>query len=136
VAAAADYFFTRPWLGTLVSVLLNAFPFAREGPVRPSLEWCGRLLDDGWSLVVFPEGTRSPDGEIAPFRPGIGLMALELDVPIVPVRLRGAHNAWPKGRALPRRGSVTIEFGRPLRFRHGTDYAHAIRILEAAVRAL
>lgn len=136
VAAAADYFFVRRWLGITVSVLLNAFPFSREGAVRPTLEWCGHLVDEGWSLVVFPEGTRSTTGDIAPFRPGIGLMAVDLAVPVVPVRLQGTYGALPKGQAWPRHHPVTVTFGRPLRFPRDTPYQEATRTIEAAVRAL
>jgi long-chain acyl-CoA synthetase len=136
VAAADDYFFARRWLGLTVALLLNAFPFSRSGAVRPTLEHCGRLLDEVWSLVVFPEGTRSVDGRIAPFRPGIGLMSVELDVPIVPVRLRGTYESLPKGSRWPRAERVRVSFGEPLRFERGTSYAAATEAIEAAVRAL
>lgn len=136
VAAAADYFFSRRWLGLVVSLVLNAFPFARVGSVRPTLEWCGRLVDEGWSILVFPEGTRSATGEIGPFRSGIGLMAVELEVPVVPIRLRGTYEALAKGRAWPKRGEVTVTFGRPLRFPQGSPYEEASRAIESAVRAL
>lgn len=136
VAAAEDYFFARGWLGLAVSVFLNAFPFSRTGAVRPTLEWCGRLVDGGWSLLVFPEGTRSLNGEIAPFRSGIGLMALELGVPVVPVRVRGTYESLPKGQFWPRAGRISVSFGAPLRFPPGTSYEEAARGIEAAVRGL
>ena len=136
VAAAADYFFENRWLGGLVALLLNAFPFSRTGAVRSTLEHCGELLDDGWSIVVFPEGTRSATGEIGSFRPGMGLMAVELGVPVVPVRVRGTFGALPKGRGMPRRSPLRVTFGRPLRFPPGFGHDAAAKAIEAAVRAL
>ena len=115
VAAAADYFFRTRALACTVSLLLNAFPFSREGAVRSSLERCGDLADHGWSVLVYPEGTRSPTGDLQPFRSGIGLLATELHVPVVPIGVEGTHELLPKGRRLPRRGPVTVRFGRPLR---------------------
>ncbi len=136
VAAAADYFFARRWLGLLVSLVLNAFPFPRVGAMRSTLEWCGRLLDDGWSLLVFPEGTRSLTGGMGPFKPGIGLMAQELEVAVVPVRVRGTRAALPKGGRLPRPGPLRVTFGAPLRFSRGDRPEDATRAIEAAVRGL
>lgn len=136
VAAAADYFYRRCELGALVSLLLGAFPLVRQGPARASLEYCGELVDDGWSVLVYPEGTRSASGRMAPFKPGIGLLAVELGVPVVPVRLVGTAARLPKGGRWPRRGPVAVRFGRPLRFAPDTPYAEAAARLEAAVRAL
>ena len=114
VAAAADYFFRTRLLAVATPLLLNAFPFSREGSVRSSLEHCGDLADQGWSVLVYPEGTRSPDGRLQPFRTGIGLLATDLRVPVVPVGVEGTHAALPKGRRRPRRGPVTVRFGVPL----------------------
>jgi len=136
VAAAADYFFSRRWLAITVALLLNAFPFSRSGAVRATLEWCGELLDEGWSLLVFPEGTRSTDGRIGTFRTGIGLMALELGVPVVPVRVRGTYESWPKGQRWPRKHPVEVTFGPPIRLNPAMTYDAAAEMLEAAVRAL
>jgi long-chain acyl-CoA synthetase len=136
VAAAADYFFTREFLGQSVALALNAFPFSREGNIRPTIEHSAWLLDHGWSILIFPEGTRSTTGEMAPFKAGTGLLAVELQVPVVPVRLTGLHDVLPKGQAVPRRGRVTVHFGPALRFAPGTPYAEATQSIEAAVRSL
>jgi long-chain acyl-CoA synthetase len=134
VAAAADYFFTRQNLGRVVALGLNAFPFSREGNIRPTLEYCAWLLDNGWSILLYPEGTRSTSGDIGPFKPGVGLLAVELGVPVVPVRLEGLRDVLPKGRAVPRRAPVRVRFGAPLRFARGTAYADAAAAIEQAVR--
>lgn len=135
VAAAADYFFTRTMLGAAVALVLNAFPFSRSTAVRPTLEHCASLLDRGWSILLYPEGTRSTTGQIGSFKAGVGLLAVELDVPVVPVRIEGLERILPKGRTLPRRGRATITFGRPLRFEAGTSYNAATTEIEEAVRS-
>ncbi|HKC76348.1 MAG TPA: 1-acyl-sn-glycerol-3-phosphate acyltransferase, partial [Chloroflexota bacterium] len=114
VAAAADYFFADRLRGTASGLLLNAFPFSRAGAIGPTLEHCADLLDEGWSLLLYPEGTRSTTGQIGPFRTGVGLLAVELGVPIVPIRMDGLHDVLPKGRILPHRGPVTVWIGPPL----------------------
>jgi long-chain acyl-CoA synthetase len=114
VAAAADYFYRNPLLGAVVSLLLNSFPFARQGAIGASLEYCGELVDAGWSLLVYPEGTRSPTGELQPFKTGIGLLARELRVPVVPVAIRGTYAILPRGTWRPRPGPVSIRFGTPM----------------------
>jgi 1-acyl-sn-glycerol-3-phosphate acyltransferase len=111
VAAAADYFFRTRTRSLAAPLVLNAFPFSREGSVRASLERCGDLVDRGWSVLVYPEGTRSRTGELQPFRSGIGLLATELRVPIVPIGIEGTHALLPKGRRRPGRGPVTVRFG-------------------------
>ncbi len=136
VAAAADYFFRTRALRAATPLLLNGFPFAREGAVRSSLEHCGDLIDRGWSVLVYPEGTRSPTGELQPFRSGSGLLATGLRVPVVPVAVEGTHALLPKGRWRPRRGPVTVRFGRPLRFGSSDVRTDAASRLAVEVAAL
>jgi long-chain acyl-CoA synthetase len=115
VAAASDYFYSGRLRGTLASLVLNTFAFSRAGGVRASLERCGLLCDEGWSVLIYPEGTRSPDGRILPFRTGIGLLAPGLGVPVVPVSVAGGHGVLPKGSSRPRRAAVTVHFGPAIR---------------------
>jgi long-chain acyl-CoA synthetase len=136
VAAAADYFFADPWLGLGVSIVANAFPFARRGMVRESLARCAWLLDHGWSVLLFPEGTRSATGEVGPFRPGAGTLATSLGVPVIPLHIAGLQDVLPKGRLIPRHGPVTVTIGAPIQFPLDTPTATATVILENAVRAL
>jgi long-chain acyl-CoA synthetase len=114
VAAAADYFYRNRWLGGALSLLLNTFPFSREGAVRASLEHCGELADAGWSILLYPEGTRSRSGELEPFKSGIGLLASRLRLPVVPVAIVGAGVVLPKGAARPQPGAVRVTFGAPV----------------------
>ncbi len=117
VAAAADYFFNRRWKGALLSTVLNVFPFVRKGEgCRVSLDQAGRLLRSGESLLIFPEGTRSPYGHLQPFKRGIGYLAAESRVRVVPVWIEGAYAALPKGARWPQRHPVTVTFGKPISF--------------------
>ncbi|UCF76820.1 MAG: AMP-binding protein [Betaproteobacteria bacterium] len=136
VAAAADYFYRFAVLGWLASLFLNTFSFSREGAVRASLEHCGELADDGWSLLIYPEGTRSPSGDLLPFKSGIALLATGLDVPVVPIAVLGGHGVLPKGRILPRPGPVRVVFGTPLRLRHGIELEAAVSQMRGAVAEL
>ena len=136
VGAAADYFFSRRWLGVTIEIVLNAFPFSRTSAVRPTLEHCRLLLDEGWSILLFPEGTRSTTGTTGEFKSGVGLLAVELDVPVVPVHLDGLDRVLPKGRSIPRPGPVSVSFGEPIRFERGTKFDVAAKRVESEVRKL
>lgn len=137
VAAAADYFFTNPFKGLLVSTALNAFAFERKGPgCNASLDETQRLLQIGQSVLIFPEGTRSPDGQMQPFKRGVGSLALADGIPVIPVRIEGAHDAWPKGAFWPRRRQIIIRFGKPLCFSPPTEPLEVAACVERAVRNL
>ena len=97
LAAAADYFYSSKALGITTSLSLNTFPFSREGAVRSSLERVGELMDDGWSVLIYPEGTRSDTGDLLPFKSGIGLLAMGLHVPIVHIGIDGGRYIIAKG---------------------------------------
>lgn len=114
VVAARDYFFDTPWKAGFFERLLNAIPFDRHGNWESGLENCREALVAGHSLLIFPEGTRSPTGRLQEFKAGVGRLASEAGVPIVPTRIDGTHASLPKGRTLPRRGRVRVRFGRPL----------------------
>jgi len=136
VAAAADYFYRSKLIGALMTLTLGTFPFSREGAVRSSLERCGELTDDGWSLLIYPEGTRSTTGETGPFRRGIGLLATQLGVPVVPIGITGTYGVWPKGRALPTSSPVTVRIGTPIDVCVDADPVDMVERLELAVSEL
>jgi 1-acyl-sn-glycerol-3-phosphate acyltransferase len=114
VAAAADYWFKRPLLGNVVSLFLNTFPFSRTGGAQAQLHSSSQLLKSGWNLVLFPEGSRSPDGRIQEFKPGVGHLANETGTPVVPVHIRGAHRIMPKGQKLPLPAPARVRIGKPM----------------------
>ncbi len=136
VAAAADYFFASRLAGLLAPAILGAFPFSREGRVRESLEACGRLADEGWSILIYPEGTRSPDGRLLPFKSGIGLLSTGLGLPVVPVAVTGGAALLPKGASWPRRAAVAVRFGTPMALPPGTSPAEATALLRRRVEDL
>jgi len=136
VAAAADYFFESKLLGSITMLLLNTFPFSRGPQVRGSLEYCGDLARAGWSILIYPEGTRSTTGELLPFKGGIGLLAKELQVPVVPVAVYGGFEILPKGRSFPRPASVSVVFGRPIRLDEQMETPELVSLLQDALASL
>jgi 1-acyl-sn-glycerol-3-phosphate acyltransferase len=117
-AAAKDYFFRSPSTTALAATLINALPFDRAGNVRQSMAVCRELLRrEGNVLIVFPEGTRSTNGRVGPFRRGVGDLVAGTDVPVVPCYLDGAGPAWPKGSIVPRPRRVRLVIGPPRTYR-------------------
>ena len=116
VAAAADYFYRDPVLGMAVTLGIGAFPFPRHGSL--GLERAAARLAAGWNVLLFPEGTRSADGQLHTFRDGIGHLLLATDAPVVPVAVSGSYALWPRGQRLPRRGPLEVRFGTPWRAAH------------------
>ncbi len=118
------------------ALISNGFLFSQRGSVRASLEHCAMIADAGWSLLFFPEGIRSDDGSIRPFKPGIGLLAVRLGLPVVPVYLKGTDSVVAKGGSRPQRGYIEVRFGEPLRIPAGTKYNVAAANIRDAVKSL
>jgi 1-acyl-sn-glycerol-3-phosphate acyltransferase len=93
---------------------LGAFPLNREGGGIGGIKETLRWLKQGQVVLMFPEGTRSYDGRIAPFRPGFASLAYRSQVTIVPVGVAGAYEAWPRSKRWPSPGRVHVHFGAPL----------------------
>jgi 1-acyl-sn-glycerol-3-phosphate acyltransferase len=121
VGAAADYFFDAWWRAVGSALAFSTFPIERGGVGLSDTPF--RLLADGWSLVMFPEGTRSPDGWTRRFRLGAAYLAAEAGVPVVPIGLVGSFAAMPRGRSWPKPGrpEVHVRYGRPLRLQPDED---------------
>ncbi len=134
-AAADDYFFARHRFRAFIAAWLGGVAF-RRGVSPESIAGVERLLAGGWGVILFPEGTRSRDGSLAAFKPGVGLLATRTGVPVVPVRIDGLHAILPPGSVRPRRGQVEVRFGAPLRAEPGEDARAFAARLEAAVRTL
>jgi len=120
----------------LSALFFNAFPLPqREAGARQTLRYIGEVLENGFSVLIFPEGKRTEAGEIDRFRPGIGMIASRLNVPVVPVRIEGLdkvlHHSWKMAKP----GRIRIAFGKPLHLT-GDDYEALAKQVEDAVRAL
>lgn len=107
--------FDIPLFGRFIRAL-NAHPVRREGSDPGALRTALKTLEQGKALLVFPEGTRSPDGTLRPGKAGAGMIAALSRAPVIPVYISGSGRCWPRGAWLPRPGKVTITFGPPLRF--------------------
>ncbi|MGY6500535.1 MAG: lysophospholipid acyltransferase family protein [Acidimicrobiales bacterium] len=114
VGAAADYFFGTRVTGAMSALVLNAVPIERTKISRDSADRAAALLRDGWSMLIFPEGGRSPDGWGQEFRGGAAYLAIRCEVPIVPVHLAGTGRVLAKGDRSPTRARTTVTFGPPI----------------------
>ncbi|MGH9280125.1 MAG: lysophospholipid acyltransferase family protein [Acidimicrobiales bacterium] len=143
VAAAADYFFTTKAKGALSSITIGAIPIERQRLNRRSADLAAGLLEDGWNLVIFPEGGRTPDGWAQEFRGGAAYLAERCRRPIVPVHVEGTRRVMRKGAKYPtpvgtlgRGPGVQVTFGRPLVIEPGENARRLGVRLEAAVATL
>jgi long-chain acyl-CoA synthetase len=137
-----DWFFVRRWAYQagywLATLLFNVFPLPQFSGFRESFRFAGDSADRGYSVLVFPEGVvnNSEDGRMAPFQSGIGLLAENLGIPIVPVRLDGVWQMKREHRRLARLGEITVHIGAPVKFSPGSPPDEVARHLESLVRCL
>jgi long-chain acyl-CoA synthetase len=138
-AATEDIFgprhFGLPVKGWLAQLLGNAFAFAPRGRRPARVDHLQALLDGGWSVLIFPEGKLTVCGPMRPFKAGIGLLAAETRVPVVPVRVEVARRGYWEGGGV-RRGAVEVRFGEAMTFPDDAEPEEIAGRLEAAVRAL
>ncbi len=116
VGAAADYFFDVRWRASITALMFNAFPVERYGS-RRLRSLAEKLVDRGWSLLLYPEGSRSEDGWMNQFKLGAAYLCVAKGLPAVPIAIRGSYAAMPRGRNWPGPGRprITVRYGRPLR---------------------
>lgn len=137
-----DWFFATRWaywLGYwLVAALFNVFPLPQFSGFRESFRFAGESVDRGYSLLIFPEGevNNSGDGRMAPFQSGIGLLAENLGIPIVPMRLDGVWQMKRERRRLANFGEISVRISKPVTFAHGTPPDEIARQLESIVKSL
>jgi long-chain acyl-CoA synthetase len=120
----------------LVLSLFNVFPLPQKSGFLQSFSFAGNLADRGWSVLVFPEGQTTVDGTMLPFRAGIGLLAKQLRIPVVPIRLSGLYDMRKAERLFARPGHVRAVIGKPVQFRPEQDANEITRELERRVREL
>ena len=141
VAAAADYFYRTPLTAHAVALAFNAVPVQRAaGTGADGVVDLHRLIEEGWSLVVYPEGTRSRDGTVGRLHSGAAVLAAHHGLAIVPVAVSGTHAVMPVGRSwtsvarrlgLPRRLAIEVRFGPPVIPR---DDEHRTEVMERVRR--
>ncbi len=136
VAGAADYFFDTRLKAVTFAFLLNAVPIERQRVSRDSANRVADLLAEDWSLLIFPEGGRSPDGWGQPHRAGAAWLGTRSGRPIVPVHVEGTRPILAKGSTRLRPGVTCITFGHPLRSQAGGDARRLATDLERAMAAL
>jgi long-chain acyl-CoA synthetase len=132
-----DWFFLHRWIrraGYVLTVaLFNVFPLPQLSGFRDSFAFAGELVDRGYSVLVFPEGERTPDGKMHPFRSGIGLLATRLNIPVIPMRIDGLWELKRAGKQFAAPGKITVRIGPPVRFAPGTDPDQIARELQKRI---
>ena len=147
VAAALDVFgdaidgpkqpIKRELLQLVTAAGFRAFAFDRHGPPLRSVRTSTELINRGWNLLLYPEGTRSRDGSIRPFKPGVGLLAKLTGRPVIPVCVSGGLETLPCGAVWPRRGqSMSVRFGAPIRFEKGDNPQELTEQIHDAIVAM
>ncbi|HEY3587144.1 MAG TPA: 1-acyl-sn-glycerol-3-phosphate acyltransferase, partial [Myxococcaceae bacterium] len=109
--AARDYFFDTPLKRAWFENFTNLIPMDRHGSLRESLRLAGEAIQHGHHLLIFPEGTRSPDGQMREFYPTLGYLALTYGVDILPLHIQGAFEALPKGSVVPKQSEISVRIG-------------------------
>jgi long-chain acyl-CoA synthetase len=137
-----EWFFVKRWAYQfgywLVIALFNVYPLPQFSGFRESFRYAGESVDRDYSLLIFPEGVvnNSEDGRMAPFQSGIGLLAENLGIPIVPMRLDGVWQMKREHRRLAHLGEITVHIGAPVTFPPGTPPEEIARHLESLVKTL
>jgi long-chain acyl-CoA synthetase len=116
--------------------LLNLFPLPRAAGFRQSFAYAGEAVDRGYSVLVFPEGRHTVDGKMNPFRAGIGLLANNLGIPVLPIRIVGLFEVKQAGRKFAKPGEIRVRIGQPMNFAEGSDPGQIAQEIQHAVEAL
>ena len=120
----------------LSTAFFNAFPIPQREPgALATLRYIGDLANERWCVLIFPEGRMTRQGEIAPFQPGVGMIASKLEIPVVPVCIDGLDQVLHESWRMARPGPVRIAFGRPLHLT-GDKYLERAKEVEESVRKL
>jgi long-chain acyl-CoA synthetase len=116
--------------------LLNLFPLPRESGFRRSFAYAGEAVDRGYSVLVFPEGKHTEDGKLCPFRAGVGLLANNLRIPVLPMRIDGLYEIKRAGKRLAAPGRIQVHIGNPVHFSVEKDPAEIAGELQEMVARL
>ena len=128
---------THKVLAFVIRLCFAGFDLARTEPYMPSLEYVSTLVDQGWSVVLAPEGRLSTTGALQPFKSGIGMLAVNLGIPVVPVKTLGLYGTVPLHAKWPKRHSaVTVRIGQPVRFDSDMNYDNVTQQLHQIMEEL
>jgi long-chain acyl-CoA synthetase len=116
--------------------LLNLFPLPREAGFRRSFAYAGEAVDQGYNVLVFPEGRHTTTGVLLPFRSGIGLLASNLQIPVLPMRIDGLFEIRQSGRKFTAPWRIHVRIGKPMRFKNDEAPEQIARALQESVAAL
>jgi len=121
---------------TLAVALLNLFPLPRESGFRKSFAYAGEAVDRGYSILVFPEGKHTTDGKLQPFRSGIGLLANNLRIPVLPMRIDGLFEIKRAGKRHAAPGKIQVRIGKTIQFAPEAEPEEIARVLQRSVEDL
>ena len=143
VAAAFDHFadadgksLHKRVIQFLVASLWNAFSIERRKSPLRSIRTMQSLLEKNWSIVIYPEGTRSRTGDIARFKPGLAVVAKRSNCPVIPICVKGGLTVLPEAMYIPKHGKISISFGKPLYFVESDTSESFMERVEQSVRAM
>ena len=143
VAAAYDHFADvdgtskkKRMIQFFVASVWHAFGIDRIHSPISSIRTMQNLLLRKWSIVIYPEGTRSRTGEIAPFKPGFAVVAKKSGRPVIPICVKGGMDVLPEAKLIPRSGTMRVSFGEPLHFEQDESSADFMARVETAVRTM
>lgn len=135
--AALDYFFANPFLRVVAHLLCNIVPISRKSSDFIAFAMCEKTLKAGGTIIIYPEGTRTRDGKMAEFKPGIGILVQKTKVPVIPAFINGTYQSLNYRKHIPRAAPIQIRFGLPLNFDfNGTvcqDARTITRVIQNAV---
>lgn len=136
VGGAADYFFTTRLRGSIAALAIGAFPVERKRASAASARLSVKIVNEGWNVILFPEGGRSPDGWLQELKPGAAFIAAKTGRPLVPMWISGTEKILPKGAKKIRRGQVDVLIGDPLYPAEGEDARKLHARFEVALKRL
>jgi 1-acyl-sn-glycerol-3-phosphate acyltransferase len=136
--AAADYFYKNRIVASLVTLSFATVPIERAGGglSRLTTERLSKLVADGWNMLIYPEGTRSRSGKIGRLKAGVGFIATEHRIPIVPICVQGTYDAMPVGRGWPKKAPVRINFGQAIYPAPGENHRDITARLQSALEMM
>jgi long-chain acyl-CoA synthetase len=135
-----EWFFLRRWFEqlqyALVTAFFNVFSLPQRAGYRESFKFAGEVADQGYSIVIFPEGRRTETGEMSPFRSGIGLLAKRLQLPIIPMRIDGLFALKQKKQRFSKPGTIQVHIGQPIVFDAADDAEEIAKKLQMIVEGI